>query len=269
MPTDAYVRFGDSGDVDDNGNPTPLIQGDCTDDMHENWCELRDTSFGLNFPDKEKAGDGASKAKAKQNVNFDKVSLKKRVDWASTQLFLKCCQASKAKVAKADTDVGTIDDVTVEICKRVDIKKSFPYVVVRYKNVRVLEYSIDMSDPEPTETITFEYDKFIFGFQKTSPLTGEPRGEVIWTSQIESTKKTPAGTQNTDSASGGDSSGTAVAGAGAAAAAATGSGTVQTAANAAPAAGNSSAGLASATDAALSANFPGLWSADGFGPLPD
>jgi type VI protein secretion system component Hcp len=256
MPTDAYVKFGEDPDDPEN---FPLIEGDCTDEMHYNWCELRDTSFDVTFPDQEKAGEGDSKEKKKQTVHPEKVTLKKRVDWASTQLFLKCCQAAKAKVAKSKAlqQIGTIDEVTVEVCKAAGQTK-FPYVVIKYFGVRVVNYSIDMSEPEPSETIEFEYDSFRFGYQETSPYTGLPVGQMLETTTIEGTKDSEALAPTDGEASGG---GTAPAG-----------GVVPTGGvGVAGTPGNtgSPAGSPSTIEALADLNYPGRNGGTGLGVLPN
>src|SRR5262245_2641462 len=109
MPTesDVYVKFGDDPTAtNDYGEPEPLIQGDCTDDMHYWWCELRSCGFNLSVADHSKLeGDSGaedsgtnSAVKTKPKTKWEKVSLKKRVDWASTQLFLRCCEAGRRKI---------------------------------------------------------------------------------------------------------------------------------------------------------------------------
>jgi type VI protein secretion system component Hcp len=274
MPTDVYVCFGeDAGGADDYHDFVPEIEGDCTDEQHLNWCELRDTGFSVTFPHQQKQSDDQTPETATQHLEH--ITLKKRVDWASTRLFLKCCQAAKAKVAKnkADKDIGTIHAVYVEVCKDAgkdadDEFKSgkFPYLVVRYENVRILSFGIDMSGPEPTETIEFEYDAFTMAYQETDPETGLPIGDLEWTDKIEGTKKSAETSQSDDGGgSGGDGSQAAVSAVGAIVAAQGGA-----VAAGAGGTGNGKAGsLATATDAAAAANFPGVWGPAGFGVLPD
>jgi type VI protein secretion system component Hcp len=273
MPTDVYVCFGeDAAGGDDYHDFAPELEGDCTDEQHLNWCELRDTGFAVTFPDQLKQRDDQTPEVATQTL--EKITLKKRVDWASTRLFMKCCQAAKAKVAKnkEDKDIGTIHAVYVEVCKdagkeaKSEFKAGkFPYLVVRYENVRIINFAIDMSGPEPSETIEFEYDACTMAYQKTNPETGLPEGELEWTDKIEGAKKTAQTGQSDDEGSG-DSSQQAVSAVGAIVAAQ--GGAVSAAAGSGN--GNGKAGsLASATDAAANANFPGVWGPAGFGVLPD
>jgi type VI protein secretion system component Hcp len=272
MPTDVYVSFGeDDAGADDDGYHDfgPEILGDCTDEQHFNWCELRDTGFSVTFPHQTKGNDDKTPEASAQHLEH--ITLKKRVDWASTRLFLRCCQAAKAKVGKtkAEKDVGTIHAVYVEVCKDAgknpnsDFKSGkFPYLAVRYLGVRILSFAIDMSGPEPTETIEFEYDAFEMGYQKTNPETGLPEGKFEWAAKVEGNKKS---TQTEDgSGSGGDSAQQAVSAAGAAVAA-QGGAVSSSNGNGASGAGN----LANATDTAANNNFPGVWGPAGFGVLPD
>src|SRR4051794_31924766 len=200
MPTDAYVQFGEDPSYTDEktGRPFPEIEGDCTDELHFNWCELRDTGFTLNFPHKDKKADDDSSDNAPPPP--DKITLKKRVDWASTRLFLRCCQAAQAKINKNKGEDGTIKKVTVEVCKDAGDDEKFPYLAIEYNNVRILDYSIDMSDPEPTESIQFEYDSFRMGYRKTNSETGLPVGNMEWTDQFVTIRKSVDGSSGSQDA---------------------------------------------------------------------
>src|SRR5437867_2355119 len=107
VESDVYIKFGNDPADKDN---YPLIEGDCTDETHKWWCELRNCGFNLTVPDHSKllktggggggegeGGSGDGKEKTKPKTKWEKVSLKKRVDWASTQLFLRCCKAGRQK----------------------------------------------------------------------------------------------------------------------------------------------------------------------------
>jgi type VI protein secretion system component Hcp len=231
--------------------------------MHYNWCELRDTGFAVSYPHDAKPGDGDTEEETKQHLEH--ISLKKRVDWASTRLFRSCCQAGKAKIDrnKDDDDQGTIHKVMVEVCKDAGGEGKFAYLAIEYKNVRIINYSLDMSDPEPAETIEFEYDAFKLGYRKTNPYTGHPIGEMEWTDSIEGKKKTA----HSSPTGGNQQSGSAVA----AVVAAQGGSVGGAGSGGRSAAGNGSpdGALTTATEAAVGTNFPGVWGPSGFGVLPD
>src|SRR5436190_15651847 len=106
MANDVYVKFGECGDQGGPLNtPLPDIEGDSTDALHYWWCELRECGFDMETPQQADEADGQSDGQGSGNSSstkhqpasgFKTVKLRKRVDWASTQLFLKCCQAAMA-----------------------------------------------------------------------------------------------------------------------------------------------------------------------------
>jgi type VI protein secretion system component Hcp len=260
MASDNYVKFGETP-----GKPRePYIKGDCTDDDHVDWCELRTSGFHVKFPDTEKSGDDGSKSTDKQTVDLPRVTLTKRVDWASTQLFEKCCEAGKAKIAKSkeERDVGSIDKVTIEICKAAGPKK-FAFMVVEYSGVRITKFAINMSDPEPSETIEFEYDKFEFKFQPTDPYSGLPQGPLVTTAIFEGRKEKEA------EAPGGGQTQSATATTTSSANGATTTAAAAVVASTASNGARSVGGLSSTVDAGVSATFPGAMAPNGLGLLPD
>src|SRR3954469_15762014 len=163
MAIDAYVKFGTTKEhIGPHNNPRAAIDGDSTDADHYWWCELRDCGFDLKNPhtaaeDKNQASDEVPPS------HFDPVTLRKRVDWATTQLFIKCCQAAEAttkRVAseKDDEQKGVIDEVEVHVCRPVggfqDVdptgqkieRVKVPVVIVVYKNVRITHFQITIDD---------------------------------------------------------------------------------------------------------------------------
>src|SRR5579859_1225062 len=175
MANDVYVKFGKSSDPELGGplkTELPDIEGDSTDANHFWWCELRECGFDMDTPQQQ---DDSQKGDAKKPATgFKPVTLRKRVDWASTQLFLKCCQAAMATTTKSTDDrgQGRINEVTVEVCRPAGGDK-IPSVTVIYYGVRIIRYAITISEPEPAETITFEFDKLKFEYLQTDPTTGE------------------------------------------------------------------------------------------------
>src|SRR5438552_18889880 len=109
MANDVYVKFGQGTDVGGPLNtPLPDIEGDSTDSLHYWWCELRECGFDMETPqqldadDDQGGGSSSSASKDKQPASgFKSVRLRKRVDWASPQLFLKCCEAAMATTTKS------------------------------------------------------------------------------------------------------------------------------------------------------------------------
>jgi type VI protein secretion system component Hcp len=275
MATDAYIKFGESSDKSPYDTLLPAIEGDSTDFNHYWWCELRGYDFALDAGERDSASEG-DKSKEKPKPTFHKVTIKKRVDWASTQLFTKCCAAAQATARKltGDQDQGLIDRVTIEICKQAAESKKGPsdpkddkfwFVTVRYFGVRIVGYTIDMSRPEPDETITFVFEKLDVEYQQTDPRTGLRINGAV-SRAIGMPNYTNANPQSAQSSGAGTSTTTSASTGAAAAAAAGAAGGAD--GNGAPA-NNGSSGNPSPTEAAVNANFPGLWGGNGFGILPD
>ena len=288
IESDVYVKFGDDPhDPEDY----PLIEGDCTDFTHFNWCELRSCGFNLTVPDHSKlvnngggassggSGSGSSSSTSatpeKPKTKFDKVTLKKRVDWASTQLFLRCCEAGKRKIDKArateQKQDPTINVVTVHICKSAGFVKvvdgesryqKFPFIVILYRGVVITDYKIDMSSPEPEETVTIEFDSYEFEYQPTDPSTGLPFGERVTTGKITRDEDPTHGPENPASPGSGGG------GANSAASVAAQAGIERNAVHV-PTNIGTFGGPISATDTMVETNFPGLLGPNGLSILPN
>lgn len=268
MPADAYVKFGESDGKGPNGTPLPAIEGDSTDTWHYWWCELRSCNFDLEAADWKTEEEEEGQSDPNATAKFRKVTLKKRVDWASTQLFRECCdQALALSKPEAEQRDGWIDTVTVEICRQTGatvklgdemVEEKIPFVTVLYHGVRVTHYSIEMSGPEPSESITFEFQSLEFRFERTDPYTGRrlQDGGVVSTSDLANSTPAAIGTSAGGGAtpSGGVTVVTAGGGGG-------GGTTTGGPANAAP------APPAPPVETAITANFAGFGSITGSGTL--
>jgi type VI protein secretion system component Hcp len=195
MATDAFVKFGESTQKGGPLNtPLPAISGDSDDATHYWWCELRDCSFDLENVTQDKSADqGSSSSGSKtddQQSGFKKVTLRKRIDWATPNLFNKCCEAAKAKDKKTKTAAGTddpgkIDIITVDICRPGGDAK-IPFVTVRYYDVIVTDFRIEISGPEPAESITFKFSAVEFEYTQTDPYSNLPvSGQPKKTTRLE------------------------------------------------------------------------------------
>jgi hypothetical protein len=194
------------------------------------------------------------------------VTLKKRVDWASTQLFIRCCeQAMALSKSRDEQEKGWIDIVTVEVCRPAGGEK-IPFVTVEYHGVRLVHYSIEMSGPEPSESITFEFQKLGFQHMRTDPYTGNvaSKDAITKTGELANSGTGQGGTAQASGGGAGGGSGTGGVTVVPAAAAPAPSG-----GGAAPGGSATPAGGVSSVDIAVNANFPGLWQGTGFGVLPD
>jgi type VI protein secretion system component Hcp len=291
MANDVYVKFGECPDKGGPLNtPLPDIEGDSSDALHYWWCELRECGFDMDTPQQTDDGDGqggngqgstsGGNSNSQPTSGFKTVRLRKRVDWASTQLFLKCCQAAMATTTKSTDDQadGRIDKVTVEVCRPASGDQTYtlddgtpvqlnkiPCATVEYRGVRVIRYELSISGPEPAESITFEFDSLRYKYLRTKPDTGEvvDRGglKTPWMDNHHPDARATTG----DSAAGGDGNSGASGSAGTAAPGAA----TPSPATAPAGAGGSPPAPGSAPDPTVNVNFPGLWQGTGFGLLPD
>jgi len=270
MANDVYVKFGSDPDPEYGGplkTEIPDIEGDSNDAHHWWWCELRQCGFNMDTPQQQ---DDAHQTDANQPVSgFQPVTLSKRVDWASTQLFLKCCEAAMATTTKSTEEQGKgkINNVTVDVCRPAGGEKVTCLRVIYY-GVRITRYAISISQPEPAESITFEFDKLKFKYYQTDPATGELiNSDGIETEELENHH--PQQTGSAAQAAGGNTGGS---GSGADGASSSGGGTggvSPTPALAGAGAGGAPASPGAAPDPTVNVNFPGLWQGTGFGLLPD
>jgi type VI protein secretion system component Hcp len=268
MANDVFAKFGKSPTPDYGGplkTEIPDIEGDSTDSRHYWWCELRECGFDMETPQQEDE-DNQSDANTPATA-FKPVTLRKRVDWASTQLFLKCCAAAMATTTKStdDQNDGRINQVVVEVCRPADGEK-IPCVTITYYGVRITRYAIAINEPEPAETVTFEFDRVKFKYLRTDPSTGR----VMHSSGLETPEMDNH--HNEVAASGAGAGAPAASAASNSASSAGAAAAVSAATPAAPGVGSpngANPNQGSSPDATVNVNFPGLWQGNGFGLLPD
>lgn len=263
-----FAKFGSRKELapDPYNTPLPLIEGDSSDSAHYWWTELASSSFGLTAAERSEDGKEETDPKKKPRPKLGSVTLTKKVDWGSADLFQKCCEAPEALKKKSDEEqaVGRLDEVVVHVCRESGVASEgkFAYLTVTYKKVYVTSYAIEISGPEPTETVIFEYEEMEFEYVATDPYTGGTKkaGSAKATGMINHPQPKPAAVATGSAAAGGSvlaAAGVASAGVGAVAPGAAGGGAAM------------AAGGGSPTDAAVSANFPGYLSGAGIGVLPD
>ena len=242
--------------------PLPLIEGDSSDSAHYWWTELASCSFGLTAAERTGDGEETKDEKTKPRPKMGSVTLSKKVDWGSADLFQKCCEAPEALKKKSDEDqaVGCLDEVVIEVCRESGIagEGKFPFLIVTYKKVYVTKYGIEFSGPDPIETIEFKYEEAKFNYVATDPHTGgiKKSASTSTSDMINHPPPKPEPASATPGAAGGSAlagAGVVSAGVGAVAPGATGGG---------------AAASGSPTDAAVSSNFPGYSGGAGSGVLP-
>lgn len=267
MGRDTFAKFGSTeGKAPPPYNtPLPLIEGDSSDAAHYWWTELWSCGFDLTAKERPKDGEEEPDKKKDNHPNHGTVKLTKKVDWGSAALFQKCCEAPEALKKKSDEEqpVGRLKDVRIEVCREsgVESEGRFPFLIITYKSVCVTSYAIDISGPDPTETIGFQYDEFAFEYVATDPYTGGMKKKGSSKSKVMVRLEQPSSA----------AAQTAAAATGGVAAAGVGGVSVGVAASAVGASSSNGlpAGVASPTEAAVAANFPGYMSVIANGVLPD
>jgi type VI protein secretion system component Hcp len=268
MARDAYIKFGERDEKGPDGKPLPLIEGDSSDAEHYWWTELRGYDFGISAGERPRdTSDQPNEERSRPELGD--VTITKKVDWGSADLFRKCCEAAEATTKRSDErqGKGKIDKVVIEICRQSGVASEgrIPFVTITYHDVYVVKYTVDISEPEPIETVVLKCEKSEFEYVPTDPFTGgrlkggskktSPMVQHKQVAQVGATITGPGATV---------SPGAAVPAAAGVAAA------MASTAAAAPSANGVPAGAAPATtEGAVSANFPGLWPGTGFGILPD
>jgi len=200
-------------------------------------------------------------------------TLRKRVDWASPQLFYHCIEAAMNSTVPPrplpsdDPDdpeplTGVINFVTVDVCRPAGGKKVIGVQVI-YSDVTITRYELSLSAPEPAENLTFEYKTVQYKFFPVDPFSSElVEGGMKETGIIKSVEgdeqTTGDGSPDAGSESAGDEAG---GGAGA------GGGTNDSMAPAGAVGAPQTPG--GAPDPTVTVNYPGLWQGTGFGLLPD
>jgi type VI protein secretion system component Hcp len=252
MAVDAYIKFGEGTDRGPDNKLLPKIEGDSDDEQHYWWCELRSCDFDMETSEHAESDEDADEEK-KSKAELKPITIKKRVDWASTQLFTLCCEAAESttKMADAeDSEKGRLKEVFIEVCRQSDNK--FPFLVVKYTGVTIVKYGIDMSGPEPSETITFKAEMAQFEYQRTDPETGAKKGGPARTGEL------PTYVPSAAAGGGGD-----------AAAAAVSAAAIASEADSVFGPGGMNPNGAGDAEGALNSSFPGLLNSSSIGLLSD
>jgi type VI protein secretion system component Hcp len=195
-------------------------------------------------------------------------TLKKRVDWASPQLFQRCLDAAMNSTVPPkpirDDDTreprtGVINFVTVDVCRPAGGEKVVGVQVI-YEDVTITRYEISLSAPEPAENLTFEYKAVSYKFVSVDPYSGQlVKGGERETGRIKGLEGDEHSAAANSANAGGESTGDEGGGGTEAGGGTPSPATVPVGAPATPGA---------APDPTVTVNFPGLWPGNGFGLLP-
>jgi type VI protein secretion system component Hcp len=290
MARDAFIKFGERDELGPDKRPLPLIEGDSSDEEHYWWTELRSYDFSMRAGQRPReegssgSGGGSNSGSSDSQPAADRsrpelgdLTITKKVDWGSADLFRKCCEAAEATTKRSDEREGRgkIEKVVIEICRESGVADEgrIPFLTVTYHDVYVISYSVNISEPEPVETLTLKCEKAEFEYIQTDPYTGgRKQGGTKRTAAMVQQKQANiamAAAISSGGGSGGSVANPAVTLPGATIAGGAAALTSTTSAAPAPGAGGTPAAAPVSTEAQISANFPGVLQGNGFGILPD
>ncbi|MHC4343070.1 MAG: Hcp family type VI secretion system effector [Planctomycetota bacterium] len=139
------------------------IEGESTDDKHQNWIEVLSFSHGVS---QSGAGSRSSGGAASEGrCAHQDFSIVKTLDKASPELNLHCSSGKHIKKMK------------MELCRATGDKE--PYMNYLFEDVIVSSVSIGGGGGGiPTESVTFNYGRIDWVYVEMDHETGKKKGEV-------------------------------------------------------------------------------------------
>jgi len=140
------------------------IDGESTDDKHENWIEVLSFSHGITQTSTLHSGSSGGVGKS----THQDFIITKSLDKASPKLVLACCNGEH------------IPKVVLELCQAGNDKQKF----MEYEMEDVIVASVRPSgatvgqEGRPTEEIAFRYAKIKFVYTIFDPQSGKSKGYV-------------------------------------------------------------------------------------------
>ena len=140
------------------------IDGESTDDKHENWIEVLSFSHGITQASTMHTGGGGGAGKC----THQDFIITKSLDKSSPKLVLACCNGEH------------IPEVVLELCQAGGEKQKFMEYEMKDVIVAAVSPSGAASGQEgrPTEEIAFRYGKIKFVYTIFDPQSGKSKGYV-------------------------------------------------------------------------------------------
>lgn len=124
------------------------IEGDATQDQHQNWMDIESMSWNVSRAMNTQAGSTANREASEPVVS--EVYLTKVTDKSSTKLFTEAVTGATGKLT-------TIHLVTTG-------NPGDTYVEIKLTNTLVSNYSVDTSGDRPVETIALNFTKMEYKY---------------------------------------------------------------------------------------------------------
>ncbi|MBZ5619980.1 MAG: type VI secretion system tube protein Hcp [Acidobacteriia bacterium] len=142
------------------------IKGEAQDAVYKDWIDIFSWSFGAT---QSGSGGHVGGGSGAGKVNMHDISVSKRTDTSSADLFLKCSNGKH------------YDEAT--IVSRKAGEKPLEFLKIKMQQVLVTSYQLGGShgDDTPTESITLNFTKIFMDYQVQKPDgSGSPAGQMGW-----------------------------------------------------------------------------------------
>jgi len=142
------------------------IKGESQDDKYKGWIDIYSWSFGAT---QSGSGGHVGGGSGAGKVNMHDITVSKRTDTSSADLFLKTCNGKH------------YDEAT--IVSRKAGEKPLEFLKIKMTQVLVTSYQLGGShgDDTPTESITLNFAKINYDYQVQKPDgSGTPAGQMGW-----------------------------------------------------------------------------------------
>jgi type VI secretion system secreted protein Hcp len=145
------------------------IDGEATDDSHEDWIEILSCSMGMAEPDAGATGT----SRRRGDVVLEDVVVVKELDKSSPKLMEKCAKGE------------VIPSLVIHVCRGAE---GSPFTYYRYEleNVMVTSFHSSGSTDEgvPVETVTLNYEEITVTYTETDS-EGKSKGNVEFNWKVE------------------------------------------------------------------------------------
>jgi len=149
------------------------IDGESTDEAHDNWIDVLSYSHGVSLPGSSELSSGSTRSAGRSE--HQAFSIVKTLDKTSPKLSLYCSSGTH------------IAEITIELCREGGDKRK--YMEYTFTNVIIASVSVSGStnsaEEKPVEEVTFNYGTIRWTYTETDPLTGKAKGDVSATWDIE------------------------------------------------------------------------------------
>jgi type VI secretion system secreted protein Hcp len=142
------------------------IKGEAQDHKYKNWIDIFSWSFGAS---QSGSGGHVGGGSGAGKVNMHDITVTKRFDTSSADLFLKTCNGKH------------YDDATIVARKAGE--KPLDFLIVKLEQVLVSSYQLGGShgDDTPTESVTLNFAKVKIEYQVQKPDgSGAKAGDAGW-----------------------------------------------------------------------------------------